>query len=246
MPFRIVADTPEDLPEGLRAQAKQEGDKLVVSGLPDGWGIEDIGGLRNSLGEERTSRKALEKALKAFEGIEDAAAARSALEQMKAGSLKSAKELEEFRKQLEEKVAADLAKKDQLAQGLTKQLREIMVDQAITEAIAKEGGNLRLLLPVVRGAVKSETTADGTLAVTLVGEDGKELVSKVDGSTKPMGISEFVSGLKQHADYRAAFSGSGVGGSGASHTAGGAGRGGQASTNLSGMAFLERANSRQH
>lgn len=244
MPFRLVADKAEDLPEGLRAQAKQEGDRWVVASLPEGWGVEDVSGLKSTLSAERTARKTAEKALTAYEGIEDAAAARSALEQMKAGSLKSAKEIEEFRKQLEEKVAADLAKKDALAQGLTKQLREVYVDKAIAEAIAKENGNLKLLLPVIRGAVKAETTADGTFAVAVVGEDGKELVSKAEGSTKPMGIAEFVSVLKTQPEYKAAFSGSGAGGSGATHASGGSGMGGQQSTKLSSMDLLQRANSR--
>lgn len=244
MAFRIVADKSDDLPEGLRAHAKQEGDRWVVSSLPDGWGIEDVSGLKQTLSAERTQRKAAEKSLTAYEGIEDATAARQALEAMKAGSLKSSKEIDEFRKQLEEKVAADLAKKDQLTSGLTKQLREIMVDKAITEAIARENGNLKLLLPVVRGAVKAETTADGTLAVAVVDENGKELVSKAEGSTKPMSIPEFVSGLKSQAEFKAAFSGSGVGGSAANHASGGSGMSGQASTKLSSMDLLQRANSR--
>lgn len=244
MAFRIVADKSDDLPEGLRAHAKQEGDRWVVSSLPDGWGIEDVSGLKQTLSAERTQRKAAEKSLTAYEGIEDAAAARQALEAMKAGSLKSSKEIDEFRKQLEEKVAADLAKKDQLTSGLTKQLREIMVDKAITEAIARENGNLKLLLPVVRGAVKAETTADGTLAVAVVDENGKELVSKAEGSTKPMSIPEFVSVLKSQAEFKAAFSGSGVGGSAANHASGGSGISGPASTKLSSMDLLQRANSR--
>lgn len=243
MAFRIVADKSDELPEGLRAHAKQEGDRWVVSSLPEGWGIEDVSGLKQTLSAERTQRKAVEKSLAAFEGIEDAGAARQALEQMKAGSLKSAKEIDEFRKQLEEKVAADLAKKDQLTSGLTKQLREIMVDKAITEAVAKENGNLKLLLPVIRGAVKAETTADGMLAVAVVGEDGKELVSKAEGSTKPMGIAEFVTVLKAQPEYKAAFGGSGIGGSGAAHAAGGSSRAGN-SSNLSSMELLQRANSR--
>lgn len=244
MPLRIIADKTEDLPEGLRAHAKQEGDKLVVSGLPEGWAVEDIGGLKNTLASERTMRKEAEKSLKAYEGIEDAAAARQALEAMKAGSLKSSKEIDEFRKQLEEKVAADLAKKDSLTQGLTKQLREMLVDNAAQRAIAEAGGNLKLLLPIVRSAVKAETTADGTFAVSVVDDAGREMVSKAEGSTKPMSIAEFVSVLKEQPDYKSAFSGSGLGGSGSSHAAGGSGRSGQASTNLSSMDLLQRANSR--
>lgn len=242
--LRIVADKLDDLPEGLRGNAKAEGDKFVVTDMPKGWAVDDVGGMKHSLGIERTLRKEAEQALKAYEGIEDADAARKALEQMKAGSLRSSKEIDEFRKQLEDKVAADLSKKDQLANGLTKQLREMLVDKAITEAIAKEGGNLKLLLPIVRGAVKAETSADGVFAVSVVDEQGKELVSRVEGSTKPMGIAEFVNGLKSQAEFRAAFSGSGIGGSGAAHANGGSVASGSNKANLSSLELLERANSR--
>lgn len=224
MAFRIVADKTEDLPEGLRAQAKQEGDRWVVSSLPEGWEVGDTVGLRLRLSEERTARKEAEKALAAYEGIDDAAAARDALQQLKAGALKGSKEIDEFRKQLEAKVASDLAKKDTTLSALQSQLREQLVESAAQKAIAEAGGNLKLLLPIVRSAVKAEMAQDGRLAVTLVDEGGKELVSKVAGATGPMSIAEFVGTLREQAEYKAAFAGSGTGGSGAAHSAAGAAR----------------------
>jgi len=224
MPLRIIADKTEDLPEGLRAHAKQEGDRLVVSSLPDGWEIGDTIGLRMRLSEERTARKEAEKSLQAYEGIEDAAAAREALQQLKAGALKGSKEIDEFRRQLEAKVAADLAKKDATMSALKSQLREQLVESAAQKAIAEAGGNLKLLLPIVRSAVKAEMAQDGRLGVTLVDEAGKEMVSKVAGATGPMSIAEFVGTLREQPEYKAAFAGSGTGGSGAAHSAAGAAR----------------------
>ena len=52
-----------------------------------------------------------------------------------------------------------------------------MVDNAAQKAIAEAGGNLKLLLPIVKAAVKAETTPDGRLAVSVVDDSGKELVS---------------------------------------------------------------------
>jgi len=222
MPFRIVADKADELPEGLRAQAKQVDGKFVVESLPEGWEVGDTVGLRLRLSEERTARKDAEKALAAFEGIEDAAAAREALQQLKAGALKGSKEIDDFRKQLEAKVAADLAKKDATLGSLQGQLREQLVESAAQKAIAEAGGSLKLLLPVVRSAVKAEVQADGRLSVVLVDEAGKEMVSKVAGATGPMSISEFVSTLRESSDYKAAFAGSGTGGSGATHSTAGA------------------------
>lgn len=224
MAFRIIADKADDLPEGLRAHAKQEGDRWVVASLPEGWEIGDTVGLRKFLSEERTARKAAEKSLAAYEGIDDAAAAREALQQLKAGALKGSKEIDEFRKSLEAKVAADLAKKDATLSSMQSQLREQLIESAAQKAIAEAGGNLKLLLPVIRSAVKAEIAEDGRLAVSLVDEQGKELVSRVAGATGPMGIAEFVHTLRESADYKAAFAGSGIGGSGATHTAGGPAR----------------------
>lgn len=224
MAFRIVADKDSDLPEGLRAHAKQVEGKWLVDTLPEGWEVGDTVGLRKFLSEERTARKAAEKALQAYEGIDDAAAAREALTQMKAGSLKSAKEIDEFRKSLESKVAADLAKKDAMAHGLTKQLTELMVDNAAQKAIAEAGGNLKLLLPIVKAAVKAETTPDGRLAVSVVDDSGKEMVSKAAGATSAMSIAEYVHTLREQAEYKVAFAGSGTGGSGSTHSAAGAAR----------------------
>lgn len=224
MAFRIVADSPTDLPEGLRAAAKTVEGKLVVEALPEGWGLEDVSGLKKTVSEERTARKALEKAVAQYEGIDDAAAAREALTQMRAGSLKSSKELDEFRKQLEAKVAADLAKKDQTVSALTQQLREQLVDGEAVKAIAAAGGNAKLLLPIVRAAVKAELGQDGKFSVTLHDEQGKELVSSAEGSTRPMTLPEFVSQLRTQAEFKAAFAGSGTGGSGASSATGGSGR----------------------
>jgi hypothetical protein len=222
MVFRIVADKDSDLPEGLRAHAKQEGDRWVVSSLPEGWEVGDTVGLRKFLSEERTMRKTAEKALQAYEGIDDAAAAREALQQLKAGALKGSKEIDEFRKSLETKVAADLAKKDAMAHGLTKQLTELMVDNAAQKAIAEAGGNLKLLLPIVKAAVKAETTPDGRLAVSVVDDSGKELVSKAAGATSPMSINEYVHTLREQAEYKVAFAGSGTGGSGSTSSTAGA------------------------
>ncbi len=57
MAFRIVADKSEELPEGLRAQAKQVDGKFVVDSLPEGWEIGDTVGLRKFLSEERDGKE---------------------------------------------------------------------------------------------------------------------------------------------------------------------------------------------
>lgn len=245
MAFRIVADSQNDLPEGLRAAAKSDGGKFIVESLPDGWGLEDVTGMKATLSVERTQRKAAEKSLAAFEGIDDAAGAREAYLQMRAGKLKTSKEFEDFRTQYESKSTSEHAKKDQKYAVAMEQLRKVMVEGAALQAIAEAGGNPRLLMPILRSAIKAEPDEDGKFSVTITDEQGKELISSAEGSTRPMTIPELVQQLRTQPDMKAAFAGSGTGGSGSSHAAGGSGLGGQQKTNLSSMDLLQRANSRQ-
>lgn len=241
--LRIVADKIEELPEGLRSAAKQQGQSVVVDAMPEGWAIEDITALKGAITTERSTRKELERKIKDFEGIEDPASAREALEAMQAGRLKSSKEIEEWKKSAEAKFAQDAAKIRAQSDGLTKQLRELMVDRAAMQAIVEAGGNPKLLLPIVRGAAKAEMTENGTFAVTLVDEQGKELMTRAAGSSAPMQFSEFVNTLRENPDFKSAFAGSGVGGSAAVHAAGGSVRGGSKTDNLSSRELLRLANS---
>lgn len=222
--LRIVADKIEELPEGLRSAAKQQGQSVVVDAMPEGWAIEDITALKGAITTERSTRKELERKIKDFEGIEDPASAREALEAMQAGRLKSSKEIEEWKKSAEAKFAQDAAKIRAQSDGLTKQLRELLVDRAAMQAIVEAGGNPKLLLPIVRGAAKSEMTENGTFSVSLIGDDGKELMTRQAGSSAPMQFSEYVNTLRENPDYKSAFAGSGVGGSGANHASGGTAR----------------------
>lgn len=242
--LRIVADKIEELPEGLRSAAKQQGQTVVVDALPDGWALDDINGLKAAITTERSTRKDLERKMKDFEGIEDPAAAREALEAMMAGRLKSSKDIEEWKKTAEAKFATDAAKIRTQTDGLTKQLRELMVDRAAMQAIVEAGGNPKLLMPIVRNAAKAEMAEDGTFSVTLVDDSGKELMTRTSGSSAPMQFSEYVHTLRDSQEYKAAFAGSGVGGSGSNHAAGGSARSGNNNGPLSSMDLLQRANSR--
>lgn len=231
MPLILQADKPEELPEALRASAKNVGGKLTVDALPEGWAIEDVGGLRKTVSEERAARKALEKAVKAFEGIDDPAAARDALEKVASGAVKSSKELDEAKKALEAKFANDRKAIEEATAKLQTQLQEVLVDRDATAAIAAAGGNLKLLLPIVKSAAKVERDASGKLVVQLQDESGKPLVTKKSGSADPMGFGEFVEGLKATADYRGAFAATGAGGAGTTSQHGGTARAGTNASN---------------
>jgi hypothetical protein len=67
MPIALVADSPEELPEALRATAKEQGGKWHVAALPADYGIEYVKGvqtLKTRLTEKEQERRlALEEAM---------------------------------------------------------------------------------------------------------------------------------------------------------------------------------------
>jgi hypothetical protein len=206
--------------------------EILTDALPTGWGIENVAGLRQSLADERGARKAAEKALKAYDGIDDADIAREAVSKMKAGTLKSRDEIDAYKLEIEKKMAKDLAAAHTERDTFKKQLEETLVERDALAAITEAKGNPRLLMPVVRAAARIERNGDGKLHVALVGEDGKPLITKKAGSSDGMSLSEYVSTLKASPDYKAAFSGSGSGGAGSNSQSGGAGKAGNANGSI--------------
>jgi len=237
MALQLVADSISDLPEALRETAKPDGTRYVAQ-IPQGWAVEDVGGLRKALSDERANRKAAEARVKTFDGIDDAEAARDALERLRSGALKGSKEVDEFKLALQAKVKADLDKLAAEKAALETQLAETLIDRDAATAIARHKGKPALLTPVLRQRIRLETNGDGRRHAVVLGEDSKPMVSRKAGSTAPMGVDEFVEMLRDDADFRSAFDASGAGGSGAAHTAGGSARGGHDLANLSPEAKL--------
>lgn len=247
MPLTLTADKIDDIPEGLRDSAKEIGGKWVVSAMKDGWAIEDISGLKKTLAEERKARKDYEAKLKDFEGIDDPQTALDALEKLRAGGLKSSKEIEEFKKTLEAKVAKDLQTANAERDSFRSQAEQLLVDSQLRDALAKAGANplgMEYLPDRIKAKhVKVERDVSGKLSVQLLDRDGKPMISGKAGSGDPMTFAEFVTGLKADATNAAFFNGSGAGGAGASSQHGGAARAAiTQGNNLSSRELLGRAN----
>lgn len=248
MPLTITADKLDEIPEGLRESAKESQGKWVVSAMREGWAIEDISGLKKTLAEERKARKDYEAKLKDFEGIDDPHTALDALEKLRAGGLKSSKEIEEFKKALEAKVAKDLQTANAERDSYRGQAEQLLVDSQLRDALAKAGANalgMEYLPDRIKARhVKVERDQSGKLSVQLLDRDGKQMISGKAGSGDPMTFAEFVTGLKSDASNAAFFNGSGAGGAGASSQHAGGVRAAQSQgNNLSSRELLGRANS---
>ena len=228
MPFRIVADSLEDLPEGLRPAAKNEGGKFIVAELGQGWAIENVAGLRQALVEERETIGKLKAAVKAFDGIDPAAAseAREALEKLKAGQLKGSKEIEDYKASVEKKMAEERAKLEGKLNARTAALRERMIRGELAPVVAKMGGGeaMDAILTLASQHVRIDEDDAGNLNHSIVDASGKPRLTKKSGSSSPMGFDELIAEMRDASSTRGLFQAPAAGGSGGSSQTGGSGR----------------------
>lgn len=248
MPISIIADALDELPEALRQSAKEAAGKFSVSALPAGFAIENVAGLKNALSEEKAARKAAEARAKLLgdETEDDLAEARRARDAMRAGQLKSSKDIDDFKKALEEKAGSEIKRRDERLTKREQQLRKVLIDNAATTHLVKAGGGdaLRLLLPIVRDAASiEEDEKSGEFRVVLRDEHGRPLISKKQGNNDPMDWDEFVSGLREQPDLKPCFKIQATGGSGAASQSGGSAKAVHNGLDtLSGAALLAVAN----
>jgi hypothetical protein len=247
MPFRLIADSLTDLPEGLRDAAKQNGDKFVVEALKEGWGVEDVGGLKRALTEARSERDAAKAAIKAYDGIDPAKAseAREALEKLQAGQLKGSKEIDDYKAAVNAKMAEERAKLEGKLTARTAALRERMVAGELAPVVAKLGGSQSMdaILTLAKQYIRIDEDADGNLKHSIVDAGGKPRVTKKSGSSDPMGFDELITEMREAPSTRGLFVAQGTGGSGGGSQTGGAGRAANpGQTLLPARELLNRAN----
>lgn len=247
--LRIVADKIEEIPEGLRDSAKQvEGQGFVVQTLKEGWGIEDIGGLKRTVSELRNENKTLAKTVAVFDGIapESVSEAREALEQLKAGKLRGSKEIDDYKASVERKMAEEQAKLGAKLAKRTEELRSRMLRGELAPVIAQMGGAeaTDAILTLAQQYVRIEEADDGALKTSIVDRDGKPRVTKKGGSADPMGYDELIAEMREASSTRGLFKTQATGGSGGSSQTGGAGRAADPGQQLSARELFERANAR--
>jgi acetolactate synthase small subunit len=211
----------EALSEELQQQYEQiEDGRYLLSVDPvDGYGLEDVNGLKSSLSKERDAAKKAAIALKAFEGL-DASAARAALDKVSQMDSwtpqdKVAEQIERREKQLVEKYQRELEARDGSLSHMRKQLEANLIEAAAVAALNKHRGNIELLLPHVKSSTRVEEDSAGNFVARVVDRDGHARISMKSGSQDPMSIEELVEGMKSSDTFAPAFAGSGATGSGA-------------------------------
>src|SRR5688572_3264258 len=195
--YTIVADTAEELAEPLRKVAQQKDGKFVVAGLPEGFAVEDVRGLRSTVGKLRQEIDANEPPVKALQaaGItkpEDIGAAVDALSKVKAGSLKTNDEIERFKADASTKHANELTAERTKLEKRTKQTNELLVRGRLAPVIAAKGGSRAIdaILLLASQSIRVKEDAEGNLSPVIVGHDGQPRLTKKVGSMEPMGFDE--------------------------------------------------------
>ena len=223
MALPIVIQSLDQIAEPLREHYVQRDGRYVLDATPhEGLAIEDVTGLKNSLAAARGERDQLKSSLAQFKDL-DPEAARTALQKMQ--------EMQSWNpdKQVEEKIQAKLDQMRKLHQQelekatgktgeLTKQLEQLMVVNAASEALQKNGGNIALLLPHVRSQVRMRQTENGMIC-EVVDAQGNPRVGDSQGN--PMTIPQLVEEMRNSTDFAPAFAGTGSSGSGNKGSTGG-------------------------
>ena len=197
MALKLIVDSLDGLDEGTKGLYAEKDGKYRL----DVEGIEDTSGLKSALEKERTARRELEKRAKAALSEDDM----EEYARLKAEADKG-KDKDEILKGMRSRHEKELELARQDAAKVKAQLEKTVLESTATQLLAKNGGNVSLLLPHIMGQIKAEEV-DGTLSV-------------VPASAAT--IDDVVKGLKS--TFPAAFADSGHSGSGA--TGGHAGAGG--------------------
>lgn len=238
MALRITADSLDELPEGLRAKATQEGGAYVVAGLSDGWAIEDVAGLRGALQSERGARNLMQKLTDAlgyqFDGATggwsktgvDPREAVEAMEAVRSGKVKSNDEIERYRESIRETFAAEKKALEKERDSIRSQLENVIVRDAAYQALTTAGAvSPKVMLPMLQSMARVERDGAGNLVPVLYDDTGKPILSRKAGANGAAAtFDEFVDTLRGSDEYRPLFNAKSTGGSGGGSQAGGSGR----------------------
>lgn len=249
--YRIEADSADELAEPLRKVAKQDGNKFVVSALPEGFALEDVRGLKSAHEAEKARRREAEELAKQFveAGLtrEKAKLAAEALSKMEAGSLKSSNEIEAWKAEASKKHAEELSSRDQKLAKRGQALREQLVRGRLAPIVAAKGGSesMDAIIALAERNIRVEEDSEGNLIPTVVGDDGKTpRTTKKVGSLDPMGFEELIDCMRESPATKGLFRAQAAGGSGGSSQSGESGRPQTSGQRMSARELLSRAHAK--
>jgi len=217
------------LPEAVQKEytKRDDGTFMLDVEVTQGFGLENVDGLKKALEAERGTARKLTATLKSFEGLDPAAARAAVAKVVEMEKWDPEKEVAEKIKAREEQLVKkhqdELTAVKGKADSYFNQMKQDKVTAAITAAVTEHKGSVDLLLPIIERHVKLREADNGTLVVEVVDDKGQPRVG--DGQGNPMTIPQFVAELRSTDRFARAFDGTGSTGSGAGGGSAGGGGG---------------------
>ncbi len=228
MALKAIVESPEELPEGLEDHYRERDGKFLLQvEAVGGLALEDVSGLKSTLGKTKRGLEEAQRGLAKF-GDLDPERVKSDLARLEELSRldpeTEADRIAENKIKARESQLLEQHKKelDSLVQGqetLKGQLQKVLIDAAATKAIAENDGAIELLLPHVRAQARLKQLDGGDYAVEVVGPDGTPRIGDARGA--PMTIDQLVEEMRSSKAYARAFDGSGQAGGGTPSSTGG-------------------------
>ena len=201
----------EGLDEGFRGLYEEKDGEYVLAVE----GVEDTTGLKSALEKERTERAKFEKNSKAWEKFgktpEEIQKLIDQAAELERKKLEEKGEWEKLKEQMAKQHADALAEKDKALAEKDRAIEAYLIDSRATEAISKNDGNARLLLPHVKSRCRV-VNENGKYSVQVMTQDGS--APMVDSSGNPLSIEDFVKSMRDDEDFQGAFKARGGTGSG--------------------------------
>jgi len=222
-----IRDNLDSLPEDVSKEYTQRDDGrfLLQVASKGGFALEDVAGLKATLGEWKSKHEKKSRDLDAFrdnEGnlVDVKALLQSAaqLEELKDATPKDKVEgivtqrVAEHKRKFETEVATLNTEKAKLLADLD----SVVVEQAAIAAIAKAGaGEYQdlLLLPVMQ-RLRSDRSEGGKIRPVVLGENDTPRISLKSGSQDLMSVDELIEEMKDQTQFAVCFPGSGNSGAG--------------------------------
>jgi len=232
---------------GLEFKKDDAGHNILAVSPRDGFALENVTGLRNSVERTREERDAALAKAKAIGDLDpsklpdilDKARRFDSLDP-EAAAGKAKAQLEEWKKEYTTKVGEEhtqaLAAVARQRDALQGQLAKELIESRAMQVLARVKGSPDLILPVIRNMTDAVLDEDGNMKVRVLNplKPGQERIGK-DG--EPMGLEELIlDEIKQDPRYAPAFGGSDKSGGGE-----GAGSGGGGNFRRSTMTALQKS-----
>ncbi len=220
MALKAIVEAIDTVPEAARAFYTENDGKFILDvESVDGYALEDVSGLKGTLGKEMTLRKKLEKEVVRFKDIDPEKAREALVKLEELGNFDPSKDadkivserLEAAKRQLIEKQAKEIEPLKGRIGQLTSYVEKLLIDNAATAALAEAQGSVELLLPHVQKHTRVREQ-DGEFTVEVVGKDGNARIGNSKGDA--MTIAELVQEMRSSETFGRAFEGTGHRGSG--------------------------------